>query len=139
MPKEVPINMQRKIEGRGKFLTAMLTIDFFDLLLKITIVSLATLYNPYVVEIFYGASPSSYVLWTGMSFILDMMVFVNIIRWKKVAAVTFFLLTGVEGVVSYTIFRPIYHPEPLLVSIIHNLVILGLWFWALKRKWRLFA
>ncbi len=93
MQREIPISQLRKIEGRGKFLTAMLTFDFFDLLLKLTIVSLATLYNPYAVFSFYGASPSVYILWTGMSLILDMIVFFNILRWKKVAAVTFFLLT----------------------------------------------
>jgi hypothetical protein len=121
-------NMPSQSKERGMFLTFMLAFGMIG-----TIASIPQLISH---DTLARASPW-YKLWLTLYTVSDIAIYIGIWRWKRIAVYAFFLLGGLQILLISTVVRQIYNTQP--ISIIALALLHGVWLWAIKRKWHLFA
>lgn len=113
---------------RGKLLTWLIIIDFIILLL-------------YFVNVFYQRTPFDEYRWLEiLSNVIEIALLIGILKWKKLAAVGFILLTIFEFVIAG--FQGYTNSSPWSVNLSGVLLVLTVylvvWIIAFKRKWSFF-
>ena len=129
----------QRTEGRGKFLTTMIVLLCWGLLgfIQIIIRYLASP-NPHLIQDYYAVSPTIYISGHIFFLIMNLVVLIGILWWKKAAVYTLFLFKVAWLLVAIFLFHPVRTYLPF-VSLGTFTVDTSLWIWAIKRKWHLFT
>ena len=120
---------QKQHKTRGKFLSSLLILDLFILLLTLTHIG-----DPQGFQKPYEEND----LWLFISIIMHASILVGLFYWKRVAVYGFFLSAVIVFIVNlYLVYQ--YQPFGFVATGIIGLILYNLiWYWAIKRKWYLF-
>lgn len=126
------ITSLRKSEGRGKFLTTLLILNF--LLPLYSILSLVyTLFFLHQVGNLWG---QALLL---INNIFEGTILIGLWQWRKQTVYAFFLYNGFFFLIFCTIFMFIFPYAYWGWIVFWPILVLGIWYLAIKRKWHLFT
>lgn len=115
---------------RGKFLTIMI---FFLVLGDIQIPYY--LMNSDALKAIYGNLPSWYPLYAIFGLVLSIAIIIGMWKMKKWAA--YLLIAYFASKVPSELFM--FQPAQQMATVITTAAGAGLWFWAIRRKWKSFS
>jgi len=134
MKQQTSLAQLRKKEGRGKFLTILLIIDSL---------SFWGVYKlPYKLYLLFFLHQIGF--WgdnlLSVFIPLEVAIYIGMWKWRKTAVYGHFIFLGMYLAI-YTIMLYSLFPEDQFGgwAAIYSLVILGIWYFAIKRKWHLFS
>ena len=119
-------------KSRGVFLTVMIVFAAYGVLS-----SLYTLTNPSALTTAYGVLPIWFYPYLIVSFIAGAAELIGLWLWKKWAVYLLFGLGFLGLAMQLTILKPVSSNAGSLVFYL-TIISLGIWFWAIYRKWQYF-
>jgi hypothetical protein len=151
MAKEKNIVLQRKKEGRGKLLTALLILEEIGLLISIASFK-GEILNPQLMvrraSLIYHTLSIVFVLYLIAGIVADIVIILGILQWKKLLVYISFILRAVLGIFGYFMYfsalgfllkNQSFIPTLVVVTDLLTILLVILCIWIFKRKWHLFT
>lgn len=117
----------RKKEGRGKFLTALIILEFY--FAGVGLKDFITLFISHQFQF------TLYEIWSLLFTLLTIIALIGILRWQVKAVYLFLFLLVSTGIIELFTWDMNLAPLVIIITLVH----LTLWLYIVGRKWNLFT